>query len=147
MLHRNQCIARYRFGDGKTLENMKLHTTVTAGLNSVTAYGSGYISVNGRMLEKSFVLTPHQLIENWDARSLAELSVDQVNELTRLNCDVLLLGTGKTQRFPDKSILKTFLAQGIGVEVMDNFAACRTYNILMAEGRAVALAVLADTVP
>jgi len=125
---------------------MKLQKTVTAGLNSVTAYGSGYIAVNGRLLDKSFILTPQQLIDQWNTPGVAGLTVDQVEEIKALNCNIVLLGTGSTQRFPDKNVLKGFLARGMGVEVMDSFAACRTYNILMAEGRAVALAVLVDPV-
>ncbi len=123
---------------------MKLQKTVTAGLNSVTAYGSGYVAVNGRILDKSFILTPGQLVENWNVTSLGELSEGQVDHFKTLDCTIVLLGTGATQCFPDKKFLNAFLTRGIGIEVMDSFAACRTYNILMAEGRTVALAVLME---
>ncbi len=123
---------------------MKLQKTVTAGLNSVTAYGSGYVAVNGRILDKSFILTPGQLVEDWNVTSLGELSEGQVDHFKTLDCTIVLLGTGATQCFPDKKFLNAFLTRGIGIEVMDSFAACRTYNILMAEGRTVALAVLME---
>ncbi|MBK9520922.1 MAG: Mth938-like domain-containing protein [Rhodocyclaceae bacterium] len=123
---------------------MKLQKTVTAGLNSVTAYGSGYVAVNGRILDKSFILTPGQLIEDWNVTSLGELSEGQVDHFKTLDCTIVLLGTGATQCFPDKKFLNAFLTRGIGIEVMDSFAACRTYNILMAEGRTVALALLME---
>lgn len=123
---------------------MKLQKTVTAGLNSVTAYGSGYVAVNGRILDKSFILTPGQLVEDWNVTSLGELSEGQVDHFKTLDCTIVLLGTGATQCFPDKKFLNAFLTRGIGIEVMDSFAACRTYNILMAEGRTVALALLME---
>ena len=121
---------------------MKLHSTVTAGLNTVTAYGAGYVAVDGRVLKSSFILTPQQLIENWPAHDVARLNSDDLAEIAKLDCPILLLGTGATQRFPDPMALRPLIARQIGVEVMDNFAACRTYNILMAEGRAVALALI-----
>ena len=126
---------------------MKLHTTASAGLNSVTAYGSGYIAVNGHKLEKSFILTPQQLVDDWTVFSIAALVIAVADQFKALSCDIVLLGTGNTQRFPDRSVLRAFLTHGIGLEVMDSFAACRTYNILMAEGRAVALAVIVDSGP
>ena len=123
---------------------MKLQKTVTAGLNSVTAYGPGYVAVNGHILDKSFILTPGQLVEDWSLTNIGELSEGQIDHFKALDCTIVLLGTGATQCFPDKKFLSAFLALGIGIEVMDSFAACRTYNILMAEGRTVALAVLME---
>ena len=123
---------------------MKLQKTVTAGLNSVTAYGPGYVAVNGRILDKSFILTPGQLVEDWSLTNIGELSEGQIDHFKTLDCTIVLLGTGATQCFHDKKFLNAFLALGIGIEVMDSFAACRTYNILMAEGRTVALAVLME---
>ena len=123
---------------------MKLQKTVTAGLNSVTAYGSGYVAVNGRILDKSFILTPGQLVEDWNLTNIGEVNEGQIDHFKALDCNIVLLGTGATQCFPDKKFLSAFLALGIGIEVMDSFAACRTYNILMAEGRTVALAVLME---
>ena len=123
---------------------MKLLSTAEAGTNTVTAYGTGYVTVDGSRLEQSFILTSTQLITDWKVRSVGDIGDLGVEELTTLNCDIVILGTGNTQRFPAPKLLQPLLARRIGVEVMDNFAACRTYNILLAEGRAVALAVIME---
>ena len=120
---------------------MKLLSTTDAGLNAVTAYGAGYVAVNGSKLARSFIVTAERLIDDWKAHSIDDLSLD---ELATLNCDIVILGTGNTQRFPAPKQLQPLLTRRIGVEVMDNFAACRTYNILLAEGRAVALAIIME---
>lgn len=123
---------------------MKLNSTTPDGLNSITAYGPGYIAVNGRSLTQSFLLTPGSLIENWGPLSIDALSEDALQAVAALNCPIVLLGTGLRQRFPGPSVLRPLIERGIGVEVMDSFAACRTYNILMAEGRAVAAALIVE---
>jgi uncharacterized protein len=125
---------------------MKLISTVEAGTHAVTAYGAGYVAVNGRRLEQSFILTSTQLFEEWKVRSIDDIGKLGLDELATLNCDIVILGTGTAQHFPAPKLLQPLLARRIGVEVMDNFAACRTYNILLAEGRAVALAVIMESV-
>ena len=120
---------------------MKLLSPTDAGFNAVTAYGVDYVAVNGNKLARSFVLTAEHLIDDWKAHSIDDLQLDA---LATLNCDIVVLGTGNTQRFPHPKQLQPLLARRIGVEIMDNFAACRTYNILLAEGRAVALAIIME---
>lgn len=124
---------------------MKLLSTAEAGLNAVTAYGADYVVVDERRLEQSFILTATQLIDNWKVRRISDIGDLGLDELATLDCDIVILGTGNTQHFPAPKLLQPLLAHRIGVEVMDNFAACRTYNILLAEGRAVALAVIMES--
>lgn len=124
---------------------MKLLSTSDAETNSVTAYGAGYVNVGDQRLEQSFILTAAQRISDWNVHSIDDIGDLGLDALTTLNCDVVILGTGTTQRFPAPKLLQPLFARRIGVEVMDNFAACRTYNILLAEGRAVALAIIMES--
>ena len=123
---------------------MKLHSPVTAGLLSITAYDAKHIDVNGRRLTKSFLLTPQRLIEDWPPTSVDSLTESDLLAVAGLGCPIVLLGTGPLQRFPARPLLRPLLERRIGVEVMDSFAACRTYNILMAEGRDVAAALILE---
>ena len=124
---------------------MKLLSTAEAGTHAVTAYGAGYVTVDGRRLVQSFILTSTQLIADWKVRQISDIADFGLDELANLNCDIVILGTGNTQRFPAPKLLQPLLARRVGVEVMDNFTTCRTYNILLAEGRAVALAVIMES--
>lgn len=123
---------------------MKLHSPVTAGLFSITAYDAGHIEVNGRRLTKSFLLTPQRLIEDWSPASVDSLMESDLLAVAELGCPIVLLGTGRRQHFPARALLRPLLERRLGVEVMDTFAACRTYNILMSEGRDVAAALILE---
>ena len=123
---------------------MKLHSSVTNGLLSITSYDAGHIAVNGRRLTKSFLLTPQRLIEDWPPASFDELTATDLLAAAMLDCPIVLLGTGARQRFPAPALLRPLIERRVGVEVMDSHAACRTYNILMAEGRDVAAALIIE---
>jgi len=123
---------------------MKLHSPVTAGLLGISAYDAESIAVNGRVLTKSFLLTPQRLIEGWPPRSFDSLTETDLDAVAELGCPIVLLGTGTRQRFPAPALLRPLIERRIGVEVMDSYAACRTYNILMAEGRDVAAALIIE---
>ena len=123
---------------------MKLHSTVTAGLLAITAYDAGRIAVNGRPLTKSFLLTPRRLIEDWPPDSFDSLTEADLQAVADLDCPIVLLGTGPRQRFPARALMRSLIDRRMGVEVMDTHAACRTYNILMAEGRDVAAALIIE---
>lgn len=123
---------------------MKLHSLPSAGLLAVTAYDAASIHVNGQRLTRSFILTGERLIEDWPPASIAALSKTDLLPLADLGCSIILLGTGVRQHFPPPALLRPLYEHGIGVEVMDTHAACRTYNILLAEGRAVAAALILE---
>lgn len=114
---------------------MKLHSDTTFGLNSVTGYGPGYVAVNGRRHETSLVLGPRTLETDFPATSFDAITAEALAPLAGRPCDVLLIGTGNRQKFPPASVLRPIFEAGVGVEVMDTGAACRTYNVLNAEGR------------
>jgi uncharacterized protein len=123
---------------------VKLHTIGSGSVNLFTAYGEGYVSVNGRRIERSVVVLPDRLIEDWGASSFDALAASHMATLASLDREVVLLGTGRLLRFPRPEILRPLVQAGVGVEVMDVQAACRTYNILAAEERRVAAALLLD---
>ena len=94
--------------------------------------------VNERMLERSFALAPDRLIEDWAApATAAALEPAHLDALLALAPELLVLGTGQRQVFPSPAVMAACLTRGIGIEVMDNAAAARTYNVLAGEGRRV----------
>lgn len=123
---------------------MKLHADTHSGQNTVTAYGSGFVAINGRRYERSLIVTPDSLDPEWPPKSLDDLKAEHLTSLAASICDVVLLGTGARQRFPSPATLKPMIDAGIGVEVMDTAAACRTYNVLMAEGRKVVALLIVE---
>ena len=99
--------------------------------------------VNERMLERSFALAPDRLIEDWAApTTAAALEPAHLDALLALAPELLVLGTGQRQVFPSPAVMAACLTRGIGIEVMDNAAAARTYNVLAGEGRRVVVALL-----
>ena len=120
---------------------MKLHASRASGVNIITGYGEGYVLVNGERRETSVVVLPDR-VENWPAASFAALSAEDFAFLRELKAEIVLLGTGRRQRFPHPRLTAALAQAGIGLEVMDVQAACRTYNILVAEERKVAAALL-----
>jgi uncharacterized protein len=121
---------------------MKLQANTPVGLMTITSYDEHHIAVAGHRLETSFILTPRRLVENWTPRSIEQLDAEAMTTLADIGCSIVLLGTGARQHFPSPELMQPLLAKRIGLEVMDNFAACRTYNILIAEDRDVSLAIL-----
>ena len=121
---------------------MKFHLEQTAGKNAFTGYGEGFVDVNGQRHEASLVVGADRLVTDWPARSVATLGADHLAAIVELAPDIVLLGTGARFEFPEPSRLAPLYKAGIGVEVMDTPAACRTYNILMSEGRNVVAALI-----
>jgi uncharacterized protein len=121
---------------------MKLQLTPAAGLNLFTGYGSGYVAVNHVRHEKCLLVTPTDLTE-WAVGGFETLSAGDFGFIAELRPEIVILGTGPTQRFPPPELARRLAATGIGIEIMDTRAACRTYNILAAEGRRVVAAILA----
>jgi uncharacterized protein len=108
----------------------------------VRACRSDSIVVVDRELRSSFVLSPDRVIDAWPVRTIGDLNDEALQTILDLSPQVLLLGTGAKVHFPAQAILAQFLTRGIGIEVMDNSAACRTFNLLVSEGRKVVAAVM-----
>lgn len=113
----------------------------TAGYR-IRAYQPGEVQINDQQHRSSLILGLESLITDWGPESLDDLTTEHMAEVLRLDPEVIILGTGEHQRFPSREIMLPLLREGIGVEVMANDAACRTYNILMSEDRRVALALI-----
>jgi uncharacterized protein len=122
---------------------MKLHLQAVSGQNTVTAYGPGYVEINRQRHETSLVLLPDQIAQ-WGLGGFDALVEEDFRRLLDFGPELLLLGTGARQRFPHPALLRPVIEARLGYEVMDLAAACRTYNILMGEGRRVAAALLID---
>jgi uncharacterized protein len=120
---------------------MKLHASAPSGVQVVTAYGDDYVAVNGVRYRESIVVMPERMLA-WSARSFDRLTGEDFGFLASLEAEIVLLGTGPRQRFPHPQLTAPLVRAGVGLEVMDAQAACRTYNILVAEGRKVAAALL-----
>jgi uncharacterized protein len=120
---------------------VKLHASPPAGVNTITGYGEGYVMINGERRRSSVVVLPERIVD-WRAESFDRLTAEDFGFLKTLNAEIVLLGTGARQRFPHPRLTAALAQAGIGVEVMDVRAACRTYNILVAEERKVAAALL-----
>ncbi|KAF1711198.1 hypothetical protein CSC70_04570 [Pseudoxanthomonas kalamensis DSM 18571] len=99
-------------------------------------------TVNDRVLTASFILTPSQLVEHWPVAAGTALQPADLEPLLRLEPELVLLGTGERQVFPSAAVMAACLTCGIGIEVMANPAAARTFNVLAGEGRRVAAGFL-----
>ncbi|HET6545213.1 MAG TPA: Mth938-like domain-containing protein [Rhodanobacteraceae bacterium] len=127
---------------------MELTRDRPEGYLFVRACTSDSVTVVDRELRRSFVITPERVIEDWPVENAAQLDGSAIETILDLAPEVILLGTGEHQRFPARDLLAGVLRRGVGVEVMDNAAAGRTYNVLAAEGRRVAAAfMLRDETP
>jgi len=108
----------------------------------IRSYDPGEVLINEYRHTKSVIVTPKQVISDWPPQTFEQLTPGHFLTLADLKPQLVILGTGDTQQFPDPALYAALIDQGVGVEVMATPAACRTYNILVAEGRKVAAALL-----
>jgi uncharacterized protein len=108
-----------------------------ANVNLITAYGAGEIRVRERILRGNLIITPAEIIEDWPVASIDTLDMTALEPALALAPDLIILGTGQQLRFPPRGLRGQMQARSIGFEVMDTPAACRTYNVLVLEGRKV----------
>jgi uncharacterized protein len=121
---------------------LKLHLNTSITQKIFTAHGEGYVAVSGERFEHPIVVTPEQVLTDWRPQGFDALDETHFAYFLALKPEILLLGTGAQQRFPHPRLYHALSAVGIGVEFMNTAAACRTYNILMAEDRKVVAAIL-----
>ncbi|MBN9426854.1 MAG: Mth938-like domain-containing protein [Burkholderiales bacterium] len=121
---------------------MKLHADTQTTLNTVTAYGPGFVEINRQRYDTSMLLMPEGLLAPWPVAGFEALAPADFEALLAHRPELVLLGTGERQRFPHPRLTAALTIAGIGVDTMNTAAACRTYNILMAEGRRVLAALL-----
>ena len=123
---------------------MKIEREQAEGRNLFTGYGDGYVEVNRTRHTASLLVSGERLVTDWPADSIEKLSGDHLAAIVEQRPEIVLLGTGKAFRFPEPRLLAPLYDAGIGVEAMDTPAACRTYNILLGEGRNVLAALIVD---
>ncbi len=121
---------------------MKLHPTTTQQYQTVTGYELDWVEINAIRFDHSLIVLPEQAPTHWPVSDFDALQSSGFAAIEALAPDLMILGTGHKQRFASPRLLAGLLGKRIGVECMDNQAACRTYNILMAEGRKVALGLI-----
>lgn len=123
---------------------MKFEQEQAPGKNVFTGYGEGYVEVNRNRHTASLVVGGEKVVTDWPVVAVGELSAHHMAAIAELKPEVVLLGTGARFEFPNAAVLAPLYKAGIGVEVMDTPAACRTYNILLSEGRGVLAAVIVE---
>jgi len=123
---------------------MKLHQSDTQKYQTVTGYDQTGVEINAERFNYSLVVFPELPPRAWNAPTFEALTVEHFDLIGADDPDVVILGTGARQRFIHPRLTAALTLRRIGVECMDSQAACRTYNILMGEGRKVALALIID---
>lgn len=122
---------------------MKLtRETGSAEDHRLRGYEPGRIFVNDEAIETSVLIAGAVLDRDWPPESFDQLQPGHLDTILELDPEIVLLGTGASQRFPGRDFMRVMLEKGIGLEVMDTASACRTYHVLMAEGRQVVAALL-----
>jgi len=123
---------------------LKFDQEQSEGKNVFSGYGDGYVEVNRARYNASLLVSGDRLVVDWPAGSVDTLGADHLAAILELKPEIVLLGSGRSFRFPEPSKLAPLHQARIGVEVMDTPAACRTYNILLGEGRGVVAALIVD---
>jgi uncharacterized protein len=121
---------------------MKLTDEKIGGINLVRSYAPGEVRIGETVIRSSCLVKPDQIVSDWRPRTVAELSVADLEAVVAMKPEVIVIGSGPKQEFPAPEVIGAVLSRGIGCEVMDTGAACRTYNILASEGRTVVAALL-----
>jgi len=124
---------------------LKLHPDPLTALNTVTAYGPGFIEINNVRHTTAVRLTADQPPVEWNVAGFDALRSADIEALLADRPELVLLGTGARQRFPHPALSAALGRAHVGFKVMDTRAACRTYNILVAEGRRVLAVLLLDS--
>ena len=123
---------------------MKLHSDSTQQYQTVTGYDASGVEINAEHFNHSLLVMPETPPRPWDVTRFEDLQAAHFEQIAADAPDVVILGTGERQRFVHPRLVASLSARHIGVESMDSQAACRTYNVLMGEGRKVTLALIID---
>jgi uncharacterized protein len=122
---------------------MKMQPDRIAGVNVIGGYNAQSVEVLGQREWRESVLLPWQgAPEAWNAARFDDLSAAHFERVAALGPELVLFGSGERLRFAKAEWLRPLIARGIGCESMDTKAACRTYNLLVGEGRSVVAALL-----
>jgi uncharacterized protein len=109
---------------------------------AISAYGVGWVAINGERFEGGRMVWSMGEHRSWPVLHTDEISAQDFADALAQPVELVLLGTGQKQRFISPALSEQLMSQGIGLEVMDSVAACRTYNVLASEGRQVAFLMI-----
>jgi uncharacterized protein len=123
---------------------MKFSLDQPSTIHVIRAYGPGLLRIGERTFDRSVIVTADTLIEGWRPARIDDLQPTDLEPLLQLEPEVLLIGSGARQGFPGRATLSALYATRLGFEIMGTGAACRTYNVLVAEGRKVAAALIVE---
>ena len=121
---------------------MKLHRINTVDIHLIRACTDTEVRIDQTRYASSLLVTPSRIVPKWRPTSMLDLRREDLQAVMEFEPEIVLLGTGRRLRFPPAAIRTELHRRAIGLEVMDTAAACRTYNILAAEGRNVVAALL-----
>jgi uncharacterized protein len=123
---------------------MKLHSDSTQQYQTVTGYDASGVEINAQRFDYSLIVMPETPPRPWTVARFEDLEAAHFEQIALDSPDVVILGTGERQRFVHPRLIAALSSRHIGVESMDSQAACRTYNVLMGEGRKVTLALIIE---
>jgi uncharacterized protein len=126
---------------------MKLHSDNNQQYQTVTGYDANGVEINAERFSYSLIVMPETPPRAWEVARFEDLQAAHFEQIAADAPDVVILGTGERQRFVHPRLITALSSRHVGVESMDSQAACRTYNVLMGEGRKVTLALIIDTTP
>ena len=124
------------------LDSMKFSREDPADGYVIRSYSDKELVVGDSRYSCSLIIMPERIIAEWHPRSPEQLQAGDFEMLSTLGVDLVLLGTGRRQVFPQPALYRSLIDAGKGLEIMDTPAACRTYNVLISEGRLVAAALI-----
>jgi uncharacterized protein len=120
---------------------MKFTLEPATQTNLIRGYSASRVLIGEQSIERSCIVTPTRLITDWEPTSFDDLRPEHLETLFALMPQLVLLGCGATQRFASAEVRQAFTLRGVGLEVMQLGAACRTFNVLVQEERQVAAAL------
>ncbi len=108
----------------------------------IDAYTVGQVTIAGKVYQSSLLVSPDVIVPDWHPELFSELTASHIEQISAMEPEIVILGTGNTLNFPADSIMRPLTERYIGFEIMDTGAACRSYNFLVSEGRQVIAALL-----
>lgn len=126
---------------------MKLQADRIEGTNAIARHGPDGVIVNGKVLRSSVVVPWQGEVKDWPVDSFESLTTAHFQALADLKPELVIFGSGPRIRFASPGLMRPLIEARIGIETMDTAAACRTYNVLLAEGRSVVAALLFSAPP
>lgn len=123
---------------------MKIHQDNSSAIYQIQSYQPGVIQINQKNYLKSLIISAQQLVEDWPPQNFEELLPQHFDWMETVKPEILLLGTGHTQQFLSPELMEPFIRMGVGIEVMNTFAACSTFQVLTSEDRNVWAALIIE---